>query len=59
FILYSASDEAKLRSLAIASGADGYISKSVQGADLAQKLNAMRLKPRTATPGRNPSPVEG
>ncbi|CAM3728175.1 response regulator [Corallococcus praedator] len=59
FILYSASDEAKLRSLAIASGADGYISKSVQGADLAQKLNAMRLKPRPATPGRNPSPVEG
>ncbi|RKH64761.1 response regulator [Corallococcus llansteffanensis] len=59
FILYSASDEAKLRSLAIASGADGYISKSVQGADLAQKLNAMRLKPRTAAPGRNPSPIEG
>ncbi|RKH43347.1 response regulator [Corallococcus sicarius] len=59
FILYSASDEAKLRSLAIASGADGYISKSVQGADLAQKLNAMRLKPRTAPPARNPSPIEG
>ncbi|RKH15190.1 response regulator [Corallococcus sp. CA053C] len=59
FILYSASDEAKLRSLAIASGADGYISKSVQGADLAQKLNAMRLKPRSAAPGRNPSPIEG
>jgi two-component system OmpR family response regulator len=46
FILYSASDEARLRSLAIASGADGYLSKSVQGAELAQKIAAIRQKSR-------------
>jgi two-component system OmpR family response regulator len=46
FILYSASDEARLRSLAIASGADGYLSKSVQGAELAQKIAAFRQKSR-------------
>lgn len=44
FILYSASDEARLRALALASGADGYLSKSVQGAELIQKLNAFRKK---------------
>jgi DNA-binding response OmpR family regulator len=44
FILYSAADESRLRSLALASGADGYLSKSVQGEELAQKLTAMRLR---------------
>ncbi|MCP3100909.1 response regulator [Myxococcus sp. K15C18031901] len=48
FILYSASDESKLRSLALASGADGYISKSVQGEELANRLRNFRLKPRAA-----------
>ncbi|HYO69366.1 MAG TPA: response regulator [Archangium sp.] len=47
FILYSASDEARLRSLARASGADGYLSKSVQGAELIQKLTAFRDKDQT------------
>jgi two-component system, OmpR family, response regulator len=46
FILYSASDEAQLRSLALASGADGYLSKSVQGAELARKIHSFRLQPR-------------
>jgi two-component system, OmpR family, response regulator len=50
FILYSASDESKRRSLALASGADGYISKSVQGEDLAHKLTAIHQKGRTAEP---------
>ncbi|MBZ4418685.1 response regulator [Myxococcus sp. RHSTA-1-4] len=52
FILFSASDESKLRALARASGADGYISKSVQGEELAQKLEAIHQKGRTpeATP---------
>jgi DNA-binding response OmpR family regulator len=44
FILYSASDETRLRALALAAGADGYLSKSVQGAELIQKLNAFRKK---------------
>ncbi|SEM48668.1 Response regulator receiver domain-containing protein [Stigmatella aurantiaca] len=48
FILYSASDEAQLRSLALSSGADGYLSKSVQGAELAQKIHSFRLQPRPA-----------
>ena len=48
FILYSASDESKLRALARASGADGYISKSVQGEGLVQKLTALHRKTRTA-----------
>ncbi|AKJ00034.1 response regulator receiver domain-containing protein [Archangium gephyra] len=47
FILYSASDEARLRSLARASGADGYLSKSVQGAELIQRLTAFRDKDQT------------
>ncbi|WP_375770345.1 response regulator [Archangium gephyra] len=47
FILYSASDEARLRSLARASGADGYLSKSVQGAELIQKLTAFLDKDHT------------
>jgi len=46
FILYSAADESKLRSLALASGADGYLCKSVQGAELIQKLTALRKKSR-------------
>ena len=46
FILYSASDESQLRVLANASGADGYLSKSVQGAELAQKLESFRHKSR-------------
>ena len=46
FILYSASDETQLRSLAMASGADGYLSKSVQGDELARKLESFRHKPR-------------
>ena len=44
FILYSASDESKLRALALASGADGYISKSVQGEALARKLISIYKK---------------
>jgi two-component system, OmpR family, response regulator len=47
FILYSAADESKLRSLARASGADGYLSKSVQGTELIQKLTAFRDKDHT------------
>src|SRR4051812_31728922 len=48
FILYSASDEAQLSSLAKASGADGYLSKSVQGEELARKIKSFRQKPRPA-----------
>jgi len=44
FILYSASDESKLRALALASGADSYISKSVQGEALARKLISIYKK---------------
>jgi DNA-binding response OmpR family regulator len=47
FILYSAADEARLRSLALASGADGYLSKSVQGAELIRKLTAFRNQGKT------------
>jgi two-component system, OmpR family, response regulator len=46
FILYSASDEAQLRALARASGADGYLSKSVQGVELARKIESFRQRPR-------------
>jgi two-component system, OmpR family, response regulator len=48
FILYSASDEAQLSSLAKTSGADGYLSKSVQGEELARKIKSFRQKPRPA-----------
>jgi DNA-binding response OmpR family regulator len=48
FVLYSASDESKLRALARSSGADGYISKSIQGEDLAKKLTAIHKKPSQA-----------
>ena len=44
FILYSASDESKLRALALSSGADSYISKSVQGEALARKLISIYKK---------------
>jgi DNA-binding response OmpR family regulator len=54
FILYSASDEAKLRTLALQSGADGYLSKSVQGEELAKKLNAFRLKAPRPPPSSTP-----
>ncbi|WP_426757314.1 response regulator [Myxococcus sp. Y35] len=50
FILYSASDESQLRALARASGADGYISKSVQGEDLVRKLEALHQKPAAPEP---------
>ena len=48
FILYSATDETRLRALALAAGADGYLSKSVQGAELIRKLTAFRA--RVASP---------
>ncbi|PTL80034.1 response regulator [Vitiosangium sp. GDMCC 1.1324] len=48
FILYSSSDENRLRALALASGADGYLSKSVQGTELIQKLTAFREQSRSA-----------
>ena len=50
FILYSASDESKLRSLAATSGADGYITKSVQGEELAKKLTNFYNKSRPPAP---------
>lgn len=46
FILYSASDEARLRALALASGADGYLSKSIQGEELVRKLTQFHRKGR-------------
>jgi DNA-binding response OmpR family regulator len=46
FILYSAADESRLRALVQASGADGYLCKSVQGAELVRKLTAFRKKGR-------------
>lgn len=51
FILYSASDESKLRSLALACGADGYITKSVQGEALARKLTSIYKKSRLPAAG--------
>ena len=57
FILYSASDETKLRALARSSGADGYISKSVQGEDLAKKLKDIHKKPRVAPPPQPAAPA--
>lgn len=50
FILYSASDESQLRVLARTSGADGYLSKSVQGAELARKIESFRALPPRPTP---------
>ena len=34
--------------LALAAGADGYLSKSTQGADLARKLERLHKRPRAA-----------
>ncbi len=44
FILYSASDETRLRTLALRSGADGYLTKSLQGEALARKLVSLHSK---------------
>lgn len=41
FVLYSASDESTLRRLAREVEADGWLSKSVTGSDLAQRLRTM------------------
>jgi two-component system, OmpR family, response regulator len=49
FILYSADDEARLRSLALASGADGYLSKSVQGEELIRRLSAFHHRGRSSS----------
>lgn len=46
FILHSASDESVLRTLANQAEADGYISKSVTGADLAFRIRTLLAKPR-------------
>ncbi len=51
FVLYSSSDESSLRALALASGADGYISKSVQGEALARKLLSIHKKSRLLAGG--------
>jgi two-component system OmpR family response regulator len=52
FILYSAADESNLRSLALASGADGYLCKSVQGEALVRKLLSVYKKSRLPAAGR-------
>ncbi|HYO55877.1 response regulator [Archangium sp.] len=52
FILYSAADESQLRSLARASGADGYLSKSVQGTELIEKLTTLRARGRPPGAGK-------
>jgi DNA-binding response OmpR family regulator len=57
FILYSASDESKLRALARSSGADSYISKSIQGEDLAKKLMIIHKKPPLAALAPPPAPA--
>jgi two-component system, OmpR family, response regulator len=44
FVLYSASDEARLRGLAKEVDADGWISKSVTGSDLTAKLRVFAKK---------------
>ncbi|MCK8498931.1 MULTISPECIES: response regulator transcription factor [Myxococcus] len=46
FVLFSASDESQLRKLALESGADGYITKSTQGEELARRLHAIHAKGR-------------
>jgi DNA-binding NarL/FixJ family response regulator len=51
FILYSSSDESRLRSLALSSGADGYLSKSVQGEALAKKLTSLYWNGRQTAVG--------
>lgn len=44
FVLYSASDEGRLRGLAREVGADGWISKSVTGSDLTARLRQYAQK---------------
>lgn len=41
FILYSNADETELRKRVLSSGADGFISKSVQGAELDRRLREL------------------
>jgi DNA-binding response OmpR family regulator len=43
FVLFSSWDESKLRTLAREVGADGWISKSVTGSDLAARLRTFAL----------------
>jgi DNA-binding response OmpR family regulator len=49
FILYSAADESRLRSLALTSGADGYLTKAVQGEALARKLSSIHYRGQQAS----------
>jgi DNA-binding response OmpR family regulator len=53
FVLHSSSDESVLRNLTKQVDADGYISKSVTGSDLATRLRTLVATPRRAakTPG--------
>jgi DNA-binding response OmpR family regulator len=46
FVLHSSSDESILRNLAKEVEADGYISKSVTGSDLAARLRTLVAAPR-------------
>lgn len=41
FLLYSACDESRLRALAAETGADGWISKSVGGAEIAARIRKL------------------
>jgi two-component system OmpR family response regulator len=50
FVLFSANDEAKLRGLARQVGADGWISKSVTGAELTGRLRALACLPLSIAP---------
>jgi DNA-binding response OmpR family regulator len=50
FVLYSANDEAKLRALARAVGADGWISKSVTGSALTSRLRELASVADSVTP---------
>ena len=45
-ILYSACDEVKLRELALAAKADGWLSKSIVGPDLARRLRNFVVRAR-------------
>jgi DNA-binding response OmpR family regulator len=51
FILYSSADESRLRSLALTSGADGYLSKSVTGEALAKRLTTLYWNGRQTAVG--------
>ncbi|MBX3229288.1 MAG: response regulator [Labilithrix sp.] len=48
FVLHSSSDETILRNLAKEVEADGYISKSVTGSDLAARIRTLVATPRRA-----------